>query len=394
MHDSYKGYHMIGLYYPYIHFRDGNWLKFALIYWSKIARIVPSTFSTHDSDDVKRVKNELGAVIDAPPHSAGNQVAEDFMAFVKSHAKQLRQKYDTSKSSTWKINKYTQARAPAGTDPRFGYIFHEKLGDDLKDALTSERLGAIGEAGDMRWIGVHPDIAGVYMTSMAESIAEYRGYKLLADETVRHVVVGDRNVDRLAALLLGERFEPLPNEFLSPHTIAVVALRTVIPRDLSTVPMASIVQFRKQYSHELADFQSWIHASAQKLATATGGITSPSALNDHLTVLEEQEIKPRLKELKKQLKSVAIETTASALSFKSPVLLGAAATAYFLSMPAIAVASAAVGLIPMVAKAQRDAQKLVSGNFAAYLMHAEERCSPRGIVKKVRSASRKALLDV
>ena len=35
----------IGLYYPFIRFRSENWLKVALLYWPKIARILPNDYN-------------------------------------------------------------------------------------------------------------------------------------------------------------------------------------------------------------------------------------------------------------------------------------------------------------------------------------------------------------
>lgn len=34
----------IGLYYPYIHFRDEKWMKIAALYWPRMARVVPHGF--------------------------------------------------------------------------------------------------------------------------------------------------------------------------------------------------------------------------------------------------------------------------------------------------------------------------------------------------------------
>ena len=33
----------IGLYYPFIHFKDEAWLKAITLYWDRVKRIVPST---------------------------------------------------------------------------------------------------------------------------------------------------------------------------------------------------------------------------------------------------------------------------------------------------------------------------------------------------------------
>lgn len=34
----------IGLYYPFIHFKDDDWLKVSALYWNRMARIVPHSY--------------------------------------------------------------------------------------------------------------------------------------------------------------------------------------------------------------------------------------------------------------------------------------------------------------------------------------------------------------
>ena len=72
--------------------------------------------------------------------------------------------------------------------------------------------------------------------------------------------------------------------------------------------------------------------------------------------------------------------------------IGAAAT--YLNHPALGVAGAAVTAIPIATKAAREAQKFASGNFAAYLMHAQERLTPRTLLQRVGARSRKLLVEM
>jgi hypothetical protein len=52
----------IGLYYPFIHFKDDAWIKLAALYWDKMGRIVPRGYRTSDSDTVKQLANESGFI--------------------------------------------------------------------------------------------------------------------------------------------------------------------------------------------------------------------------------------------------------------------------------------------------------------------------------------------
>lgn len=42
----------LGLYYPFIQFRNDSWLKLAALYWDRIGRIVPPGYQLQDSDTV------------------------------------------------------------------------------------------------------------------------------------------------------------------------------------------------------------------------------------------------------------------------------------------------------------------------------------------------------
>ena len=59
---------------------------------------------------------------------------------------------------------------PSGNDPRLGYIYYEKISDDVYLALKESGLASTDDRGE-RWIGMHPRLAWVYMTALAEQIA-------------------------------------------------------------------------------------------------------------------------------------------------------------------------------------------------------------------------------
>jgi hypothetical protein len=49
------------LYYPYIHFRDVNWLKATLLCFPQVRRMVPPEFSLNDSPEVAQFTALKGA---------------------------------------------------------------------------------------------------------------------------------------------------------------------------------------------------------------------------------------------------------------------------------------------------------------------------------------------
>lgn len=382
---------MIGLYYPFIHFHDENWLKFALLYWNQIARIVPDTYKAVDSAGVRSVRDELGAITDVSPMKASPDVVRGFLDLVRQHGNELRKKYDISLSRKWTPDPNTVARAPGEADAKFAYIFHEKLGFELSECLSDERLAIRGEGHDGRWLGVHPDLAAVYMTALAESIAKRSAYGLLADDLVRHVAVGAPTLDRLAEILLNGRVRRVGDGVVRQDAIAVFALRTVIPKNLSHVPFSTIIKFRKDRAVELAAFQRWMHGLAGELTKAN--IKSRTAMNEHLKVLARDEIEPRVSDLKKQFRDLGVETVAGVVGIKSPWVIGGAALAAYLSNPAIAIAGISFTAAATIGKQRREAKKLVAANPAAYLMFAREGMTPQKLTERVATRIRKVALD-
>jgi len=73
----------IGLYYPYIQFKDETWLKLTALYWDRMARIVPSGFPLADSDGV-RLLADTGFVIERPPRDDEmDAVAAEFERLIR-----------------------------------------------------------------------------------------------------------------------------------------------------------------------------------------------------------------------------------------------------------------------------------------------------------------------
>src|SRR5262245_3478541 len=66
------------LYYPYIHFRSLDWLKYALLYWEGVKRIVPVHVRTQDPPEVTALV-EKGLVENVAADEFLNQAADVFI---------------------------------------------------------------------------------------------------------------------------------------------------------------------------------------------------------------------------------------------------------------------------------------------------------------------------
>jgi len=78
----------VGLYYPFIHFRNEGWLKSTAFYWDSLRRIVPVGASVHDADEVKRLVDD-GFIQDRKPLDAALQIAGPFRELLATHGDAL-----------------------------------------------------------------------------------------------------------------------------------------------------------------------------------------------------------------------------------------------------------------------------------------------------------------
>lgn len=236
-------------------------MKLSALYWDVMGRIVPETYKREDNDVVRA----LGSYVEnLPPGWVRPDFGERFTAFVASKATELRGRYAVANRDSWRAVPPSQ-RPPtpggaSGTDPRLSYVFYEKMSSDVQRVMRESGLVQPDHA-DERWIGMHPRLAQVYMTALADQLAGERGFCPLTDETVDHVAVGGNSVERLAQALLREEVN-LAGGSASPLEVenlaAFVAIETVLPTNIDKLPVDKILEFRTRYPTERANFQKML----------------------------------------------------------------------------------------------------------------------------------------
>ena len=102
-----------------------------------------------------------------------------------------------------------------------------------------------------------PTLARVYMTALAEHIAEKK-LRPLTDETSDHVALSGLSIERLAQALLSDtpilHSQPSANE--REEVLFSVAFRTLVPKDISNMHVDKILAFRNKYPNKRARFQA------------------------------------------------------------------------------------------------------------------------------------------
>ncbi|MGD8331858.1 MAG: hypothetical protein PVJ49_20665, partial [Acidobacteriota bacterium] len=257
---------MIGLYYPFIHFKSDAWLKLSALYWDRMARIVPPSYQTEDSDTVRAL---AGFVVDESPGKVNPEFHQTFADFVREFEQPLLAKYRVADRDKDNWSPVPEPRRPppaggaSGSDPRLAYVYCEKMYDPVQELLKASEL-ALEDPEDPCWIGMHPRMTDVYMMALVEQLAGELQLRPVTDESADHASMSDLSVERLAQALLGVELIPArrsPREVEA--TAAMVALETVLPKDLETLDPDKINHFRDSRAADRKCFQEYVEEFAR-----------------------------------------------------------------------------------------------------------------------------------
>lgn len=410
----------IGLYYPHIHFPHDAWIKLAALYWDKLGRIVPFDYplnDLNDSDTVRRLHGELGFVENFTPFITDTYpVGNAFEKLLDQHHDELVKYYSVLSLES---------------DP--SYIYYEEkmipmLANRMRGMGLAVHVPADGKGPwGLRKLGLHPKLAVIYMEALAAHMALIRGLKPVTDDIRDHVLMAahmalirelkpatddirdqlnmsEYTLERLAQALLeaddGQPHlvgsSPRPDE--TERLMADIALQSVLPQDIANIPIAKIIKLRQKHRTELTAFQTHIHEFTAKLDTIQQ-IDDPRAIKAHLETAYQRELKPQLDDLKKCMKSLAIETVMGVLNIKValPPFLVSAGTELHLApiSPEVAGATAiACSVFPVFQKKRAEISERVQTSPVAYLLYAQEGLTPTNVVSQVVQTTRQMLFGV
>jgi len=410
----------LGLYYPFIQFRSESWLKLAALYWDRIGRIVPPGYILQDSDTVRRLQDELGFITNLTPSGSQiDSVSREFLELLAERGPELADLYGMQGTALTGPEPISQSWPPPGSnvappfggpqwhvpvdpslvpgaDPRLSYIYASgKMTPQLESALIDAGLGVPVLAHGL--IGMHPQLAFVYMHALASKMASSVMCPL-TDDDFDHVAAGCA-VDRIATALIDFRTsQQAPDgDAESPSLeFAMLALRSVIPEDISSLPVQKIIEIRRHHVEELVAFQ-------QAIQTITNSIPEAASVNSeagamYLQALYEKTLEPELRRLKSSLNRSGIDSVFGAMSVKvqAPQLITSGAAIFGIGAlhlnPVMMGAGAAVMcFIPRFRRQRAEAQRLRAESPAAYLLRLEEELTPASLASDVAARARRLM---
>jgi hypothetical protein len=369
------------LYYPFIHFKDDGWVKLTALYWDELGRIVPNGYPTHDSDTVKA----LGSFVkDFPPDWENPEFGKSFATFIAMYGPKLKGKYALSLSHSWpalpEAQRPPKPGGPSGNNPRLGYIHYKNIDEDVYGILKESGLASTDDRGE-NWIGMHPRLAWVYMTALAEQIAGERGRRPLTDETRDHMALSGLSTERLAHALLEDvsLVDAMPTETEIETMLVSVAFQAIVPKDLAGLSVDKVLEFREKYPNERESFQSAV-AGLLKGTEWLKSISDRNVLEERLHDEYDKIWATKLKELREKLNDVGIDTMLICFNMKAMLPAGVAGAAAACALPLNPIAAGAAGLalgaIPVLRDKRKSAVDALKASPVSYLYRMEQNLKP------------------
>jgi hypothetical protein len=238
----------------------------------------------------------------------------------------------------------------------------------MAEMLVSSELAV--ESADRehrRWLGMHPQLASVYMTALAGELARTRGYVACTDDLAAHRAAGALDLDQIDRTLHGLK----PRVGIAPTVQQVearylhIALQAALsPVNLEQIPVETLLSFRDQHRQEIIAFRDHL-ASIERELVAMTNIADANELARALTEVYETRTRAQVDDLRTAMNRSGIQTALRALTLKLD-LGGAGLTLPGLAAGAVATAigaPVAAGLAPVAVA--MTAAPLITGHRRA-----------------------------
>lgn len=396
-----------GLFFPYLHFPNDNWVKLSALYWDKIYRIVPYGYETKRDTDLVKALSQINNAPIAIIHPDGywdvmQEIKIAFMKLITTDGDKLKVYYGVDNRDQWENDPYTMQYSPEA-NPKLVYIYDEKIEEELWKFLLESKLATkrSGQGDDTRWIGMHPRMVNVYMAALAEGLASRIQSHPITNDSVNYFAVSGFTFKRLAQVLLDKvkLTTPAPaSDDEIEATLATIALRAVMPKDISNTPIDKILLLREKYSGEYGKFQDFIHKIIVEFPNLKN-IQGQEFVQDHLDAVYQKEIKPKLDELDDAMNSIGIETIPTVLNLevKVPTLLTGAGliTGAAIVNPVLgATAAVALGLLKIIGDKRKAIESEIKISDVAYLLHVRDDLTPLGSLDWLNVQARNLMFGV
>ncbi|MFD8079079.1 DUF6236 family protein [Streptomyces sp. NPDC059718] len=391
------------LYYPHIHVRDDNWLKYAALYWPKMARIRPPGYPLQDSPAAQELHAARWLLDFEPPAWAAAEVAEPFLELLHEHSADLRDRFGLNRIETWGLpvadagfgnaGGFSAGREepaedePTWLNPRFGYVHTSRISEHLLDSAVDQGLAVVRPGRGGIWVAMHPQLATVYVLALAEQIAAENCLHPITDQTLPHTAMSGWTLERLtAALLDGLPAEDAAAPPAPEEAFAFLAFATVIPADLRNIPIEKILEIRAEFGAELDAFREFTADQVQQLG-AIEDVRDAGLYQEYLHTEVDRAVRTRLDDLDERMRGAGLETARALANVRSvalPPLAAVAANAVGVT-PALTVPAVVAGcVVGAPLQWRRRRRKIAQESPVGYLFQLKRAIGPDTLIDKLR----------
>jgi len=381
-----------GLYFPFVHVRDDDWLKAAALYWPSVRRLVPIGYEKHDSPTAQTFV-DAEVLRDEDPCHLLPMVSQDLARALEANADRLVQDYNLDHAyAKWDGRSWSGPSAPSFEVPQLGWIHVTKFSPRVLGYLSDLGLAVRGRAssairaeagGPHDWIGLHPALAGAYMTVLAASVSKQAHFQPVTDQADLKVATVTGDIESALHLLTGSEARAGTAGGVGVETYVMLALRCVLPANLADVPADKIIECRRRLAEELAAFRDYVAASRAELVELAAIPLKRRRLEAFAEHVEHTVEVPLLR-LERSLSLLGFEPARSLLvagSFAAPAAVAAV-------VPMTPAAATTVGAVAAVGSAwwqvSRVRDRAKAETPVSYLLDVRDHLTPRTLAARVR----------
>ncbi|XKK38864.1 DUF6236 family protein [Nocardiopsis sp. ARC36] len=421
----------IGLYFPYVNLPDDTWVKAAALHWPQLGRFHPLRYyGLKDSDVVKRLQDELDFVVDvkpdwAPgrqswvgddvlervhplrrswgPSSTQDQINALFFDFLDRHKDELIPRYGTEALGIESFHTGNVYDELLPLDDRLEKVHSGKLSYQLARRLAHDGLlvsrnyrwhrASDGKILHISDLGMHRRLAGVYLATLADVTARENGMTPVTDQALFHPVTSGWTIEAMAQILLADDTGHLAQgEADYSQVFAVLALQTVLPRDLDEVPVERIIEARRRLLPELMSYRAFLDSLTPDFI-AISEVRDPEVRSAKLRNHVESKIAQPIETMERELGRLGMQPVRAVLTLQTlapPTALGILANA--VDLPSLVTGAGVVAgcLVGATNSALDQRRQTLAGHPTGYLLNLRSELSPSDTVAQIRSVMRRA----
>jgi hypothetical protein len=309
------------LYYPHINFQNQAWAKSAALYYKGLNRIVPESYGpTQDVEIIQRLNDEEEFTREIHPGYAADYIARDFIRFAEKNLvnEQYREELlaklgRAADKEPFSIHAMKMGSTLKRKLPRLGLaqpertfsIHAKKISYMAQRWLPATGLVKRPEGpGSEDWYEFEPATGAMYMTFLANFIAEQDHLPLVTDNPI------------FQPLITSSQLEQIPTRGDIGQTLASMVIKAAVPVDVANIPAKRIIAFRKKFDDQRHLFYNEIN----KLVKDLQGIENADALKDSLEH-KQKDIALAVKDLQRAYRSMKISTVVALLGVSVPSFL-------------------------------------------------------------------------